>query len=325
MKRIHNKPIVVYVVGYGRSGSTLLDRLLGSVDGFHSCGEIFVLWRRALDQSKRCSCGELVKNCCFWNSVLEKSFEGVLNDDIIRQFAVLFYSTVNKRNLFNLCFPSVRSKAFQSRLENVRAVISRVYCAIAEVSGARIIVDSSKYPLYACFLSEADAVDLRLVHLVRDSRPVVFSCIRKKFVPEIGYTATKNPFGTALAWNLHNFLAERLQQKHKYVRVHYEELASNLRKMIIHIFEALDLFEDVGLERDRALASFKDENRVVLGRGHLVAGNAMRFKYGEMEIKLDEEWKKSLPLLYKVTTTLITAPFLKKYGYSLNWGASYDD
>ncbi|WP_259502080.1 hypothetical protein [Desulfofundulus thermocisternus] len=179
--------------------------------------------------------------------------------------------------------------------------------------------------MYAYFLSEANIVDLRLVHLVRDSRPVIFSYIRKKFVPEIGYTATQNPFRTALAWNLHNFLAERLQRKHTYVRIHYEELAPNPRKMIFHILETLGLLEDVGLEKNNAFAPFRDENRVVLGQGHLVAGNAMRFKHGEMKIRLDEEWKKSLPLLYKATTTLITAPFLKKYGYSLNWGASYDD
>ena len=33
-------PKVLFIGGYGRSGSTLLDRVLGSTDGFFSAGEL---------------------------------------------------------------------------------------------------------------------------------------------------------------------------------------------------------------------------------------------------------------------------------------------
>jgi len=45
MDRIMNNLLVLYVVGYVRSGSTMLYRLLGSIDVFHSCGKIFELGR----------------------------------------------------------------------------------------------------------------------------------------------------------------------------------------------------------------------------------------------------------------------------------------
>lgn len=313
------KPLVLYVVGYGRSGSTLLDRLLGSIDGFCSCGEIFELWR-ALNKDRLCSCGSPVKTCSFWKSVLEETFRASQTEKITYDFAHAFYSTINKRNLLNLLFPSIRSKSFQTRITEIGRVINRVYQAIADISNKKVIVDSSKYTLYAHFLLDACDLDLRLVHLIRDSRAVVYSHVRKKFVPEIGqYTATKNPFRTALAWNLHNLLAERLRARHKYVQIHYEDLAAHPKQTVFHILEALNLVEELGLDKDEIFASFKAQNKVVLNKGHLVAGNTMRFKQGEMEIKLDEEWKRALPLFYKATTSFFTAPLLKKYGYKLNW------
>ena len=47
---------VLFVGGFGRSGSTLLDNVLGQVDGFASCGEISYLWDRGLEQDRLCSC-----------------------------------------------------------------------------------------------------------------------------------------------------------------------------------------------------------------------------------------------------------------------------
>jgi len=328
MDRIMNNLLVLYVVGYVRSGSTMLDRLLGSIDGFHSCGEIFELWRQVIDRHEPCSCGQHAGDCPFWAVVLEKTLRNVPNSLRInvREFANHFYSTINKRNLGNLLFPRLRSQDFRRRLANIEGVIRRLYRAIAEVSGAGVIVDSSKYSLYAYLLSESNAVDLHLVHLVRDSRAVVYSNIRKKFVSEIGkHTGTKNPFRTALAWNLHNVLAERLRAKHRYVRIRYEDLAAHPRETILHIVETLGLAEQVGVDENKLFVSFSGENKIVLGRGHLIAGNAMRFKQGEMEIKLDTEWKNSLPLLYKLTTTVITAPVLKRYGYTIGWSANYEE
>lgn len=310
------KPIVLFIVGYGRSGSTLLDRLLGSIEDFRSCGEIFGLWR-GLSQNELCSCGFLVKKCNFWRSVINRVFGDTVNEDAIQQFAKLFYATLDTKKVFSFCFPSIRSKLFQRNLNKIEDVINALYRAIMEVSGTRVIVDSSKYPLYAYFLSEANIADLRFVHLVRESRATVYSNWRKKFIPGFGYTATQNPYRTALGWNLHNFLAERLKNKYKYVQVHYEDLALHPRETVLYILEKLGLMQDLGIGKATTFSFLKKDNIVVLERGHLVAGNIMRFQQGEIEIKPDEEWRKSLPSFLKIATTFLTVPFLKKYGYSI--------
>ena len=50
-------PIVVYIAGSGRSGSTLLERALGEIPGFVNVGELIDLYRRVADHGELCGCG----------------------------------------------------------------------------------------------------------------------------------------------------------------------------------------------------------------------------------------------------------------------------
>src|SRR5207249_8771406 len=67
---------VLYVAGSGRSGSTILDRILGQVDGFFSAGELCNLWGRGLLARRRCGCGTPVPDCPVWGAVLAEAFGG---------------------------------------------------------------------------------------------------------------------------------------------------------------------------------------------------------------------------------------------------------
>jgi hypothetical protein len=52
---------VLFVVGSGRCGSTLLDILLGQIDGFFSTGELHSLWWAGILEGRRCGCGLAVR------------------------------------------------------------------------------------------------------------------------------------------------------------------------------------------------------------------------------------------------------------------------
>jgi hypothetical protein len=43
---------VLYVAGTGRSGSTLLARVLGEADGFVAAGELRYVWQRGLVEDR---------------------------------------------------------------------------------------------------------------------------------------------------------------------------------------------------------------------------------------------------------------------------------
>ena len=60
---------VLYVGGCQRSGSTLLDRMLGQTQGHISAGEITHLWARGVGANDLCGCGERFADCPFWSEV----------------------------------------------------------------------------------------------------------------------------------------------------------------------------------------------------------------------------------------------------------------
>ena len=69
---------VVYIGGYTRSGSTLLDRLLGATPGAVSVGELRHLWSMGFIEDRFCGCGEPFSACPFWRRVVGDAFPAMI-------------------------------------------------------------------------------------------------------------------------------------------------------------------------------------------------------------------------------------------------------
>ena len=67
---------VLYMAGTGRSGSTLLARILDRADGVVAAGELRYLWQRGLLEDRVCGCGEPFSRCPFWTEVIDRGFGG---------------------------------------------------------------------------------------------------------------------------------------------------------------------------------------------------------------------------------------------------------
>jgi len=67
---------IVFIGGYARTGSTLLDRLLGEIDGFASFGELRHVWRRCFIDNQLCGCGRPFRECPFWTAAVDEAFGG---------------------------------------------------------------------------------------------------------------------------------------------------------------------------------------------------------------------------------------------------------
>jgi hypothetical protein len=61
---------LIYVGGYGRSGSTLLERLLTRSANVIGCGEVVRLTGSSRSHENKCTCGALPKNCAIWGPFL---------------------------------------------------------------------------------------------------------------------------------------------------------------------------------------------------------------------------------------------------------------
>ncbi len=300
---------VVYVGSWGRSGSTLLDLMLGQIPGFTSVGELRFLWQRGFSERQLCGCGTPVPECPFWRRVLEEVFGSVARMDAAAMLAL--WKRVDDLRRLPWLLARGSSPRTQSDLIAYRELLGRLYRAVGTVSGARVVVDSSKYAAYGLLVAGAPGVDLRLLHLVRDSRAVAFSWRRRRRMPEVTteerYMPLKSPVRSALYWDLENVALHVLRRSvRRYQLVRYEALTARPYEVLAGVLERLGLQADLGFLRD---------GRLRLGTNHTVAGNPLRFDRGEILIQPDAEWRERLGRGPRWLVTALTLPLLLRYGF----------
>jgi hypothetical protein len=303
---------VLYIGGCGRSGSTLLDRMLGELPGFVSTGEVRFIWERGLVENRLCGCGEPFRECPFWRSVGEEAFGGW--DALDANDLVALDRAINRHRYIPLLLAPRLSRTFETRLARYVEVLGRLYAAIDRVTGSACIVDSTKDPPFAFLLRRVPTLDLRIVHLVRDSRGVAFSWTKQVRRPEDGdvprFMHTYHPANMGCRWVVYNacfHLLGRLGVPRLMTR--YEEVVASPRR---EIERAAAL---VGEEIDKQGLDFLNGRQVELGVHHTISGNPMRFQRGAIELALDEEWRSRLSPVHRHVVSVFTFPLLLRYGY----------
>jgi len=305
-----NRIRVLYIGGSSRTGSTLLDRLLGQIDGFFSVGEIRHIWDKGLGQNQLCGCGTPFRECEFWRSVVKEAFGGLQNVHV-KEILDLQRSVDRWWHIPPHLFGRKTSR-FNKRLEAYKKILSRLYRAIQKVSGCRVIVDSSKYPSHGIILNSMPDIDLYPVHLVRDSRAVAFSWQKKWLKPEITWKQEPmpnyNPFYCAFEYIIMNISLQLYKKiNDRYVFLYYEDLANNPQEMITQIL--------VNFRLPYPGPNFINDHTISLNPNHTVAGNPMRFKQGVIEIRPDTDWIMKMKKSHRSLVTALTFPLLLNYGY----------
>jgi hypothetical protein len=290
---------VVYIAGQGRIGSTLLDLLLGRLDGWFSLGEFRRFWHARRDDY-RCGCGELVAECPVWSPVIARAGTRTVDDALAD-----FKTTVRLRRLPGLASPRLAG-SHRAAQERATRELGAVYRAAAEVTGARVLVDSSKDPLYGLLLGQAPDIEVHAIHLVRDSRAVAWSEQRTRARPELGdrvaHLPIRSPRATGVEWDLRNALARLAGARScTYTRITYEALVADPDATVERIARAV-----VG---SGAIAG------PLQPTNHTVGGNPMRFETGALEIRPDVEWRTGMSAHDRRVVTALTWPLLRLYGY----------
>ena len=172
---------VLYIAGYGRSGSTLLDQLLGQFDTVVSTGELEKIWQYGIVDNKYCSCGQLFYDCEFWKAVVTDAY----GDDYVdvANKALELRKHIKFRDMFvftNSKTSILKGDAYTEYLK----IWGRLLNSIAKVGKSTLIVDSSKVPTFIHLMERSSEINLYVLNLVRDSRGVAFSYERKKTTRE---------------------------------------------------------------------------------------------------------------------------------------------
>ncbi|HEX5017416.1 MAG TPA: glycosyltransferase [Actinomycetes bacterium] len=300
---------VVFIGGQGRSGSTLIERALGELPGVASIGETVHLWDRGLRDDELCGCGQPFSRCSFWSQVGEVAFGGW--DQLDADDAVDLRFSVDRNRYLPLLMRPHLSGRYERRHEQYAERLTRLYRAIAQVSGAHTIIDSSKHASYALLLSRMPALDLRLLHVVRDSRAVAHAWTKTVARPEAGGLPMPvyGPAKAAVLWDVQNAVIERLGASHPYLRIRYEDFVQTPKDVLV---EASRL---AGVDDDSAVLSILDGDTLTLGPSHTVAGNPMRFVSGNVTIRSDETWRREMPTTRRRFVAALTLPLQHHYGY----------
>jgi hypothetical protein len=307
----------VYIAAIGRSGSTLIERLFGQCPGVCPVGELVYMWQRGMAEDNCCGCGESFSRCPFWRDVLNTAFGRWPQTEITR-VTQLMRRVDRTRFIPLLLTPSLRP-AFRHALDEYLAYFTRVYDAVATVSGCDVVADSSKNASFAFCLRSCAGLDLRVVHVVRDSRAVAYSWTRTVRRPEasgLSYMPTLAPTTAAWRWNYQNSAAQLLARTGTpTLRIRYEDLVTAPEATLTRIaaFGGVKL----GPTRLGFLGADGDSPWAELGVAHSVSGNPMRFKTGRIPIRLDDEWKTAMSGAHRRTVTALTLPLLEHYGYGV--------
>lgn len=303
---------LVYVGGSARSGSTLLERLLAGLPGFFSAGELVFVWDRGLRRNDRCGCGSPFRDCPFWTGVGETAFGGWDQVDIDE--AVRLRAVVDRhRNLDRLA--GLRGAGgLEPDLKAYLGLTDRLYQAVREVSGAAVVVDSSKHASYALLLSGLPAFDVRLIHLVRRSHGVAHSWSKRVRKPGVGdgssFMSVIPPSRVVAYWMADNLLYEALARRMPHsARVRYEDLIADPPAHLRDTLGKLDL----RLPADAF--DFLGPAAADLPVTHAFSGNPA-FRPGPVVLRpADDDWRTAMRPAQRALISAATWPLLSRYGY----------
>lgn len=313
---------VLYILGAPRSGSTLLDNVLGQLEGFFPVGELRRLWRAfAYDEPWTCGCGRMVRECEIWSKVVDEAFE---DEAEARKVLELLHEVVRDRhgwlNVPRLLRQSPERMEEWPPLKNYADALQRVYKAIANVTGSCVIVDSSKGATDALVVGLLPDVSPYFLHLVRDPRGVLYSRYRRPsaMTDEVQPKESRGFAGTHLlttphvagSWLLDNASAEmvvRGRGQGRSLLVRYEDFVSQPWATL----EAVSAM--VG---EPFVAPTERTNKIEMGPAHTVHGNSRRFTTGLVELREDDEWVKGMHAADRLIATTLTLPLLLRYKYA---------
>ena len=243
---------IIYIASASHSGSTLLDMMLNAHPEIISVGEVLKLNRIKLAKTgrvkrTRCSCGAAtLLQCEFWSRVNEwirkthgKSFADLKLDEYHRG--------------------------------NESCEVNRVlFSAIAEVSGKKFIVDSSKMPRRLKLLLRCDELNVYPIHLIR------------------------KPAGQIASMIEHHSLMKSI--------LHYEVVQAQIRRTLKSVSHSTVRYEDMVVDPERTLQGMLEPLGLEFHPRqlawaeqvkHSFAGNHARWQ-AKSELILDERWKDCL-------------------------------
>ncbi|MBI2706447.1 MAG: sulfotransferase [Actinobacteria bacterium] len=286
---------VIYIAGWGRSGSTLLENLLTRDSRATTVGESFQLWSAGSVHAKYCSCGQRLESCPVWSAI---------QMEMAGDWPALVAAMADRRRALRLrnLHRILRGTGGWSGQRDVDAyaeTLGRLYAAAAATQGVDTVVDASKLPLVLAAAARIRGIELKVVHLVRDPRGVMHSWATPKPRQYAdGYTKVMRTYSAAGSldrWALNHSLCWYAIKAGglDHAAVSYERLAA-LDEATLRSISALTGIDLTGIV----------DATVIVPPQHAIGGNPGRGSGDRIAIRTDERWRTEMARSHQLLGTL---------------------
>jgi hypothetical protein len=276
----HAPYTVVFILGSGHCGSTLLDLLLNAHSRVLGLGEIgrvgaFRFAKREHSRKNR----ELATP--IWQRVV-----GCYEATSGQRFADIDIQHPRVRSLLTWSDERVRQWARPSAL---------LFSCLARESGAQLLVDSSKRAQRLYLLRRSGCFSLKVIHLRRDGRAIIHSYRKRGSSFGAGFRRWLDP-------TLASVVLRRQVGASDWMGLRYEDLASAPEDSLRRVCAFLDLEFEPGMLDFRAQPSIA------------ISGNRMR--YGrDQDIVIDDAWRLDFGCADRVRFALLGSVINRLQGY----------
>ena len=254
---------IIYIIGAGRSGTTLLDIILGNTSNIFSAGELNRF--ASLNGNPPLARNKEVEQ--FWKEVkegLEK--ENIKDLDLYKQISREFEFHTS---IFNTGFSKKRKQLFNVYADYQKKMFSNIAKLVLQYYNKTIISDSSKYPMRGLLLSKIFGSNISFIYIKRNPQAVVES-FQKKDVEQ----PPKSRLGANIYLLTVNVIANRVikavKKKCKVVTITYDDLVRDP----LSTLSAIENNLDINLQEAKNLIDTHQPLKV----GLLFEGNRLRLK-----------------------------------------------
>jgi hypothetical protein len=293
MKQIN----LIYLLGAGRSGTTVIATILGNHDQITTLGEMHQFYEHIID-NKVCSCGKQLEECTFWASILKQFPDEIFkNLDEIQNLSTKLESHSSVLlYLFGL--------SNTTKLNSYNLYQEKIFTEIQNKVKTTYLLDSAKYIGRNLSLRKNKSINLKTIYVVRDVRGVINSFSKN-------VQSSRNPLSTIMYYLIINFASEivyRFTSKKRMIKVNYENFINP------STFEIDRIAKFLNLELNELKNKIKSSEDFEIG--HIIGGNRLKSNK-HVKIKADNEWKTKQSRALKSIYYLLCFPFmlLNKYKF----------
>lgn len=282
---------IIYLMGAGRSGTTLLATVLGGTKHIITIGEMHQFLEHFLEQ-KPCSCGEEITNCEFWSPVINDLTSKYTPEELykINEYNENVESHINI--LKSLFYKNKSYLEYQTWL----------YDNIQRHHPSQYVLDSSKYVSRALQLRRMTTHNVKLIYITRDVRGVIHSFGKR-------VQTSKSPFSALIYYafiNKASLFVSLFLKKDCIKRIAYEDFIKDSKTVLNDIGS----FLNINLDAVNTKLTHGESFQVP----HIIGGNRL-VKEKAITLKKDIAWKKDITRPKQILYYLLVLPLMIVFKY----------